>query len=335
MIFGYRDDASLVPVGLALARRMIPGAVLVVAAAEEQGGTRPTPAWSRQPSCGRPGWDCFSGSPRFCVHTGPEGGLVSRPRGLVDNSAYFFAAGAPPQSDHRTVTNRKAIQELVELAMAAEAGEGPFAADGLTATVAIIPDDEARLVEVSDQAKVIFSSCFVGPGAARPTFYPADVPFDNRAPTSVVWGPEQGTLVVWPVPSGESVLEAYREQVEQFAEEPEVAEWLTSGERVLGGSSDKKEALLSEFAGNVSADLKDRVGRLRALLASGASSLADDVVASIVRFHEQEGWLVHRDQDGPVATTRVMFVQGDHRRILTSVALMGATTVMLQDQPKG
>jgi hypothetical protein len=269
------------------------------------------------------------------VDTGPEGRLVTRTRGLVDNRAYFFGAALPLQSDHRTVTNRKAIQELVQLAMAAEAGEGPFDADGLTATVAMTPDDEARLVEVSDHAKVIFSSCFVGPGAARPSFYPADVPFDNRAPTSVVWGPEQGTLVVWPVPSRESVLEAFREQVEQFAEEPEVAEWLTSGERVLGGSPEKKEALLSEFAGNVSADLRGRVERLRALLASGASSLADDVVASVVRFHEQEGWSVHRDQDGPVATTRVMFVQGDHRRSLTAVALMGATTVMLQDQPNG
>ena len=136
---------------------------------------------------------------------------------MVDNRAYFFGAALPLQSDHRTVTNRKAIQELVQIAMAAEAGEGPFDADGLTATVAMTPDDEARLVEVSDHAKVIFSSCFVGPGAARPSFYPADVPFDNRAPTSVVWGPEQGTLVVWPVPSRESVLEAFREQVEQFA----------------------------------------------------------------------------------------------------------------------
>ena len=230
------------------------------------------------------------------------------------------------------VSSRSSIQELVGQAMSAEAGAGPFrTSDGLTATVEVLGDDAARLVEVRDQTQVVFSSCFVQSGAPRPRFYPDDVPFLAVAASSVVWAPGSGTLAVWPIPDPEVSITSVEERLAAFADEPDFADLLESAEALADGSREQRVALLEQFNATVSPDLRERAAVLNEFFLSGGSDAAEDLVAAIISFHRDGGWETHDGTPTRLGAPRATFSLGTRSRTLTAVSVLGSTNVMLRD----
>ena len=190
------------------------------------------------------------------------------------------------------------IQELVQLGMAAERGSGPFGdPEGLRSVVTYSDDDETRLVEVRDQDTLVFSSCFVAANAARPAFYPDDVPFENRVPTSVVWSPELGTLAIWPLgeaPSASGEIQARIEELQGLIEASPLAQ---SVEELSAATAEERRAALVALSESAGEDIQAKAVELAELMASAAPELTEGVVQSITAFHEAEGWEAHRGDD--------------------------------------
>jgi hypothetical protein len=232
------------------------------------------------------------------------------------------------------MAGRSDIQALVQQAMAADAGGGPFPGpNGLTATLTATPSDDSRLVEVKEGSELVFSSCFSGPGATRPAFYPDDIPFDNRAAASVVWGVESGTLAVWPIPSPEHLKGDLKERVDSFAASLEGTDLMESTDVLLEATPEERRMMIAEFAETATSDLRDRAVALHDLFVGQASALSEDLVEGFIRFHESEGWEQREAQDAATESpsVRATFSRAGRSRTLTVVTAMGSTTVMLKD----
>lgn len=229
------------------------------------------------------------------------------------------------------MADKAKIQELVQEAMAAEPGAGPFGdPDGLLATLTTTSDDDARLVEIRDQGVVVFTSCYVAEESERPSFYPEDLPFETRTATSVVWGPESGTLAVWPVPQPPSEATELASRLEEFEDLLEGSAFMESAEGLMEATPAERRSALKGFAESAGAELRAKALHLNELFASGSSTLADDVVKAVSAFHRDQGWAVS-EEDSASAVSSARFTRGTEARSLTAVAAMGATTVMLRD----